>query len=284
MTPLRAQMIKAMQMRGFSPRTHGSYLAAVKDLARYHHRSPDTLAVADLNGYFEHLVTERKLAPASIRLALNAVRFLFVEVLKWPRLELGIAFPKRPQRIPELLTRAEVASILAGCSHPRYRMMLTLCYGCGLRLSELLAVRVRDIDGERRLLRVEQGKGAKDRLVPISPTLLEQLRGYWRLARPSHLLFPARFSPNRQLSATSVQKQFTRAKRAAGVKKTGGIHALRHAYATHQLEAGLPVHRLQRLLGHGNLHSTLRYVHWVPSYREGEGELDLIAKLEVGHG
>jgi integrase/recombinase XerD len=283
MTPLRAAMIKAMQMHGFSPRTHESYLAAVTDLARYHHRSPDTLAVADLNGYFEHLVIERKLAPASVRLALNAVRFLFVEVLKWPSLELGIAFPKRAQRIPELLTRAEVARVLGACAHPRYRMMLTLCYGCGLRLSELLAVKVRDIDGERRLLRVEQGKGAKDRLVPISPTLLEQLRGYWQLEHPSHLLFPARFAPNCELSPTSVQKQYTRAKAAAGVRKTGGIHALRHAYATHQLEAGMPVHRLQRLLGHGNLHSTLRYVHWVPSYREGEGELDLIAKLEVEH-
>jgi integrase len=276
-------MIKAMQMHGFSARTHESYLAAVKDLARYHQRSPDTLAVGDLCGYFEHLVTERKLAPASVRLALNAIRFLFVEVVKWPRFELGIAFPKRPQRIPELLTRAEVARILGACGHPRYRMMLTLCYGCGLRLSELLAVKVGDIDGERRLLRVEQGKGAKDRLVALSPTLLEQLREYWRLARPSHLLFPARFSPNTELSPTSVQKQFTRAKRAAGVKKVGGIHALRHAYATHQLEAGLAVHRLQRLLGHGNLQSTLRYVHWVPSYREGEGELDLIAKLEVSH-
>jgi integrase/recombinase XerD len=245
--------------------------------------SPDTLAVADLNGYFEHLVIERKLAPASVRLALNAVRFLFVEVLKWPSLELGIAFPKRAQRIPELLTRAEVARVLGACAHPRYRMMLTLCYGCGLRLSELLAVKVRDIDGERRLLRVEQGKGAKDRLVPISPTLLEQLRGYWQLEHPSHLLFPARFAPNCELSATSVQKQYTTAKRAARVTKAGGIHGLRHAYATHQLEAGLPVHRLQRLSGHGNLHSTLRYVHWVPSYREGEGELDLIAKLEVEH-
>ena len=229
MTPLRAEMIKVMQMHGFSPRTHQSYLAAVKDLARYHQRSPDTLAVADLCGYFEHLVTERQLAPASVRLALNAVRFLFVEVLKWPRLELGIAFPKRPQRIPELLTRAEVARILGACEHPRYQMMLTLCYGCGLRLSELLAARVRDIDGERRLLRVEQGKGAKDRLVPISPTLLQQLRGYWQLARPSHLLFPARFAPNTELSPTSVQKQYTTAKRAAGIKKIGGIHALRKA-------------------------------------------------------
>lgn len=283
MTPLREQMIKAMQMHGFSPRTHESYLAAVTALARYYHRSPDVLCIADLAHYFEYLVTERKLAAATIRLALHGIRFLFIEVLQWPEMPLGIALPKRPQRIPELFTREEVGRLLGACEDPRYRTLLTLCYGCGLRLSELLAVRVQDIDGERRLLRVEQGKGAKDRLVPVSPTLLEQLRGYWRLYRPSHRLFPARLSPNTALSPSTVQRRFTRAKRAAGIEKTGGIHALRHAYATHQLEAGMPVHRLQRFLGHGNLHSTLRYVHWVPRFHEGEGEQDLIARLEVAH-
>lgn len=281
MTPLREQMIQAMQMHGFSPRTHESYLAAVTDLARFTRRSPDTLGIADLERYFQYLILERKLAAASVRLALNGIRFLFIEVLAWPEMKLGIALPKRPQRIPELFTRAEVGRLLGACEAPRYRMMLTLCYGCGLRLSELLAVRVQDIDGERRLLRVEQGKGAKDRLVPISPTLLAHLRGYWCRFRPSHRLFPARLSPNSELSPSTVQRRFTQAKRAAGIDKTGGIHALRHAYATHQLEAGMPVHRLQRFLGHGNLHSTLRYVHWVPRFHEGGGEQDLIAKLEV---
>ncbi|MEA3273937.1 MAG: site-specific integrase [Pseudomonadota bacterium] len=227
MTPLRAQMIKAMQMHGFSPRTHESYLAAVTALARHYRRSPDTLSVADLKGYFEYLVTERKLAPASIRLALNGIRFLFVKVLQWPRFELGIALPKRPQRIPGLLTRAQVAGIIGACEEPKYRMMLTLCYGCGLRPSELLAVRVSDIDGERRLLRVEQGKGAKDRLVPLSPTLLELLRAYWCLYRPRDWLFCGR-APDQFLSPTSVQKHYTRAKRQAGIEKAGGIHALRH--------------------------------------------------------
>jgi integrase len=127
-------------------------------------------------------------------------------------------------------------------------------------VSELLAVKVCQIDGERKLLRVEQGKGAKDRLVPISETLLEQLRAYWRLYRPGDWLFPGR-TPERALSPTSVQKVYTRAKGKAGVTKIGGIHGLRHAYATHLLEAGLPVHRLQRHMGHQNLQSILRYVH-----------------------
>ena len=176
MTSLRQRMITAMQMHGFSPRTHASYLGAVRGLAKYTHRAPDTLARGDLQGYFEHLVTERKLAPASVRLVYNGIRFLYLDVLAWPALDLAVALPKRPQRIPGLLTRAEVAAILAACPNARYRTLLTLCYGGGRRLSEVLAVRVADSDGERRLLRVEQGKGAKDRRVPLSPTRLAQLR------------------------------------------------------------------------------------------------------------
>jgi len=278
MTPLRERMIKAMRMHGFSPRTHESYLAAVSGLARFTRRSPDTLTQGDLQRYFEHLTLERQLAPASVRLAYNGIRFLYLQVLAWPAVDLEVTLPKRPQRIPALLTRGEVAAILDACDKPRYRTMLTLCYGCGLRLSEVLALRVGDIDGERRLLRIEQGKGAKDRLVPLSPTLLEALRAYWRLYRPREWLFSGRCGE--ALSPTALQKAYTRAKRQAGITKPGGIHALRHAYATHQLAAGLNVERLQRLMGHSSIQTTLRYVHWLPSAREGEGALDLIAQLE----
>lgn len=282
MTPLREAMIRAMQVRGFSVRTHKSYLAAVTDLARYHRRSPAQLEVEDLRRYFEYLAIERELSAASCRLALNGIRFLYLHVLERPAFDVEIPVPKRPQRIPELLSRAEVARILAACAHPKYRTMLALCYGCGLRLSELLGVRVSDIDGEGGRLRIEQGKGAKDRLVPLSATLLSRLRVYWRTFGPRQWLFPGRL-PSAKLCPTSAQKSYTKAKARAGITKIGGIHALRHAYATHQLEAGMPVHRLQRLLGHRDLHSTLRYVHWVPDYREGSGAHDLIAQLESGN-
>jgi site-specific recombinase XerD len=275
-------MIRAMQVRGFSARTHKSYLTAVRDLARHYRRSPAALDVEDLRRYLEHLAIERELSASSCRLALNGIRFLYLDVLKRPAFDAPIPVPKRPQRIPELLSPAEVARILAACAGTKYQTMLALCYGCGLRLSELVAVRVGDIDGERGRLRIEQGKGAKDRLVPLSPTLLAQLRDYWRAFRPKHWLFPGR-APGTALCPTSVQKTYTKAKARAGISKLGGIHALRHAYATHQLEAGLPVHRLQRLLGHRDIHSTLRYVHWVPDYREGSGAHDLIAQLEPGH-
>ncbi len=143
-------------------------------------------------------------------------------------------------------------------------------------------MRVADIDSERKLLRIEQGKGAKDRLVPLSPTLLDQLRAYWRLYRPRDWLFAGR--TGEPLSPTGLQRAFTQAKRRAGVTKDGGIHGMRHAYATHQLAAGLGVERLQRLLGHANIQTTLRYVHWLPSAAEGAGDLDLIARLGGSHG
>lgn len=160
--------------------------------------------------------------------------------------------------------------------------MLTVTYGGGLRLSEVLALRVKDVNGEQRRLHIVQGKGDQDRLVPISPTLLQTLREYWRRYRPQDWLFPGRHGA--PLAPTGLQKAYTQAKQAAGSSKDGGIHALRHAYATHQLDAGLPVERLQRLLGHRCIQTTLRYVHWLPSAREGEGALDLIAHLEVAHG
>ncbi len=283
MTPLRQQMIKAMRQRGFSARTHQSYLAAVKDLARYHRRSPDQLTARDLQAFFDYLAQERELSAATCRLYLNGIRFLYMQVLKRPSFDVQLVVPKRPQRIPALLSRSEVQRILEACPNAKHRMLLEVAYGCGLRVSEVVALRVSDIDSERGLLRIEQGKGAKDRLVTLSPVLLERLRGYWRRYRPHHWLFPQSHDPAVHLSISTAQKIFTRAKAHSGVTKIGGIHSLRHAYATHQLAHGLPVHELQRLLGHGNLQSTQRYVHWLPGCRPGgRGHADLLGS-EVRH-
>ena len=221
---------------------------------------------------------ERHLAPASCRLYLNAIRFFYLQVLGRDGFGVKLQVPKQEQRIPELLMRSEVRRILAAPVNLKHRMLLTTCYGCGLRVSELVSVQVRHLDGERRLLRVEQGKGAKDRAVILSPTLLQMLRDYWRILRPAQWLFPGtdKRSP---LSIASAQKLFHAAKQQAGVQKIGGIHSLRHAYATHQLEEGMPLHQLQYQMGHQNIRSTLRYVHWVPGYRESEGGGDLLSKL-----
>lgn len=283
MTPLRQQMIDAMLVRGFSQRTHKSYLAAVAGLARYYHRSPDQLGLDQIRAYMLYLVKERHLADASCRLHLNALRFLYLQVLGWADFDVEIPHPKRTQRIPELLTRDEVSRLIASCLNLKYQTMMMTCYGCGLRVSELVALKVRHIDGERHLLRVEQGKGAKDRAVVLPDGLLRQLRDYWRRRRPPDWLFPSE-TTGRALSVSAIQRSYRCAKQAAGIRKVGGIHSLRHAYATHQLEAGLPVHLLQHQLGHNNIQSTLRYVHWVPSYRQGAlSTTDLIAGLEVDH-
>lgn len=282
MTPLRKQMIEAMQLRGFSPRTHKSYLYAVEKLAGHYHRSPDRLSPAQVQAFFKYLALDRRLSPASCRLYLNAVRFFYVKVLGRNDFEHSWVIPKRQQRIPELLTPREVARIIGACQNPKHRMLLETCYGCGLRVSELVSLRVGDIDGERKLLHIVQGKGAKDRQVIIAPSLHEQLRRYWQLLRPTDWLFPSEQQPQRHINVSTAQRIFHKAKSKAGIDKVGGIHGLRHAYATHQLENALPVHQLQRLLGHQNLRSTMRYVHWIPSEKRGaQSYADLIGALAI---
>lgn len=283
-TPLRQKMIDELTLRGYSPRTHESYLYAISKIAAYYHRSPDTLTVDEMQKWLLHLLNKQGLSNSSCRLYVNALRFLFVNVLKREPLGVVITYPKLEQRIPELLSRKEVAAILMACPNAKHRMMLSTCYGCGLRVSELVGLKVKDIDGERQLLRVTQGKGAKDRLVTMSPELLRQLRAYWNNYRPPSWLFPNATTPSQHLTPTTPQKAFTRAKREVGIKKIGGIHSLRHAYATHQLESGLSVHKLKQLLGHKDIHSTMRYIHWIPNDYNGQiPEVDLLKQLEVNH-
>lgn len=272
MSPLRKKMIDAMRLRGFSIRTHESYLGAVSRFAKYHGRCPTQLGIEDIQGFMAYLALERNLSGASCRLHLNGLRFLYLQVLGWPQFDVPVKLPKKPQRIPELLTRREVAGIFNETPNDKHRMLLSLCYGCGLRMSELVGVEVRDIDGERGQLRVRQGKGAKDRLVVMSPTLLQALRGYWRAYRPQRLLFSGA-QADCALTVVSAQRIYARAKARARVDKDGGIHGLRHASARHQLAAGLPIHVLQRRLGHGNIQSTLRYVHWVPNDQRGKSRM-----------
>jgi len=280
MTPLRQQMIDAMRQRGFAIKTHKAYLAAVSSLARYFHQSPDHISTRQIQEYFVYLVQQRGLCGASCRLHLNGLRFLYLQVLGWKQFDIPIHYPKKEQRIPELLTRPEVRKIVQACDNYKHRMMLLTCYGCGLRVSELVALKVRHIDGERRQLRIDQGKGKKDRMVVTPPTLLDQLRVYWRRYHPDPWLFPNSNTPSLHLSITTAQKMFTGAKTIAGINKVGGIHSLRHAYATHQLEQGIAIHVLQQQLGHNDLHSTLRYVHWLPGYQQGKVQFsDLVGQL-----
>ena len=229
MSALRQQMIDAMRQRGYSVRTHQAYLAAVAGLASYYRRSPARLSPDQVKDYLQHLAVKRTLSGSTCRQQLHAVRFFYQQVLELKDFDVSVPLPKLAQRIPELLTRAEIARILAATHNVKHRVLLATCYGCGLRVSELVAIRVRrDIDGERRLLRVEQGKGGKDRLVPIGITLLQELRDYWRCFRPEPWLFARANHPDQALTISTCQKVFQCAKAKAGIEKIGGIHALRH--------------------------------------------------------
>lgn len=277
MSPLRQKMINAMVLRGLAPKTQQSYLYWVGDFAKHYHCSPGQLDASHLEQYLLFLLKERHLAANTVRVSLNAIRFLFLQVLQRPRFKFNVAYPKRPLRIPELLTRDEVRQILLSCKNKKHHAMLSTCYGAGLRVSELVSLEVRNIDSACHVIHVKQGKGAQDREVPLGDTLLEELRSYWYEYRPHKLLFRGAVI-DQALGISSVQKVFNRSKEQSGVDKHGGIHSLRHAYATHQLNAGMPIHCLQRAMGHKNIKTTMRYIHWLPHYQNsGIENLDLLA-------
>jgi len=263
MHPLREAMLDQMRLRGHSPRTQQSYLNAVSLLSRHYHRSPDLLSHDDLQNWILYLVKDRGLSAATCRLYLNAIRFFYLQVLHWPDCQLELITPKRPQRIPYLLSPGEVRRIIDHADNPKYAMMLALCYACGLRVSELVALKVAHIHGEAGYCQVVQGKGQKDRQVPLPDTVLQMLRGYWHAFRPASWLFTGR-DPEQPLCSDSVQKYYHRARCKAGIPGSGGIHGLRHAFATHQLAAGMSIQQLKDILGHRHLSTTARYLHWYP--------------------
>jgi integrase/recombinase XerD len=277
MTPLRQQMINAMALRGLAPKTQETYLYWVSDFARYYHCSPSRLTTTDLEKYLLYLINQRHLSASSVRVSLNAMHFLFIKVLGRPRYQFNIAYPKRPQRIPDLLTRDEVHQVLLCCDNKKHHALLSTCYGAGLRVSELVTLKVKNIDSACRIIHVKQGKGAQDREVPLGEGLLAELRSYWQLYHPHQWLFSGA-TITEPLGVSSAQKIFNRSKAQSKIDKHGGIHSLRHAYATHQLNAGMPLHCLQHSLGHKSIKTTMRYIHWLPHYRNsGLENVDLLA-------
>ena len=286
MTPLRKRLTDCMQVRHFSDNTQICYIGWVRELAKYYHRSPDELQDDELKAFLWSLSLERHLSTSSCAQAFHALNFFYREVLGRTFNQQLLPPMKREQKIPELLNPQEVQQILAACHNQKYRTMLTLCYGCGLRVSEVTVLEVRDIDGGQRTLHIHQGKGAKDRRIPLSDTLLHLLRHYWCQYRPRTCLFYKYKIKDQSLSIASVQKTYKKAKLDAGINKSGGVHALRHAYATHQLVAGMPLNQLQHNLGHKNIKTTLRYTHWLPQVQgqfQGKqaDKFDLIAQLGV---
>ena len=262
MSALRKRMDDAMVLRGFSPRTREAYLAGVAGLARYYGCAPDELDGPRIQAYLLHLVVERKLAYASVNQAACGIRFLLGRVLGREHVALEVPMARVPKRLPQVLTREEVSRLLACARDLRARTLLMTTYAAGLRLSEVCALQVSDIESapERMCIKVRQGKGAKDRYTLLSPRLLEALRLYWRATRPRHWLFP-NSQGDGPLFDQSAQRMYHAARAAAGIANGGGFHTLRHAFATHLLEAGVDIHTIQRLLGHGHVGTTMRYFH-----------------------
>ena len=231
MSPLRKRMQDAMVLRGMAARTQESYIAAVVGLAKHYRRAPEELTSEDVERYLPHLIEERKLSWSTTNQAAAAFSFLYGFTLKRDQARFRIARRKTHARQPEILAREEVARILEACASLRQRTLLTTTYAAGLRVSEVCALKVADIDSARMMLRVEGGKGGRDRYTLLSPRLLDLLRTYWRDARPGEWLFPMRDGA-RPIDSAQAQKMYYAAKRVAGVAKQGGIHALRHAFAT----------------------------------------------------
>jgi integrase/recombinase XerD len=260
MTESRRRMIQAMTIRGFSPRTHESYIGAVRGLAKHCRRSPDELSVEEVQAYLAHRVTARNLSWSTCNIAAQAFRFLYHVTLVRHAVEFEVPVPKQGVRLPEVLSREEVARLIEAPKNPKHRLLLATVYSAGLRVSEAARLKVGDLDRDRMTVRIEQGKGKKGRVVPLSRRLVEQFEEYWRTEPPRLWIFPNRYG-KRPVDITVAQKVFTLAKVQTGITKRGGIHSLRHAFATHLIEAGADVPTVQRLLGHRSVSTTMRYFH-----------------------
>ena len=259
MTPLRQRLIHDLQLRNYSPRTVECYVSAVAHFARHFGRSPEHLDAEHVRLYQLHLLA-RKTSWSRFNQAVCALRFLYKHTLNQPDLVRMIPYGKKPRSLPSVLSPDEVRCFFACINLPWFLMLVQLTYACGLRLGEVIRLRVPDVDSARMLIHVRCAKGRKDRLVPLSAALLGLLRDYWRQYRPHDWLFP---SPRKgkHLNHGSVQRLFRRFLQASGITKKASMHTLRHSYATHSLEAGCDLASLQKLLGHNQLSTTLRYVH-----------------------
>jgi integrase/recombinase XerD len=260
MTVLRQRMTEDMQLRNLAPNTQLSYLQQVSCFARHFGKSPEELGEKDIRSYQVYLTNEKKLSSGSIHITVAALRFLYKVTLKkdWT-VEDVLPLPKKQQKLPIVLSPEEVHQFLACIDSIKHRAILTTCYGAGLRISEAVHLKPTAIDSQRMVIRVEQGKGQRDRYVMLSSTLLDILRSYWRAMRPKEWLFPGD-QPGRPITRGAVGDACQSAHLRSGLSKPVTPHSLRHAFAVHLLEAGTDVRTIQLLLGHRSLATTARYL------------------------
>jgi len=261
----RDAMDQTMALRGLAPRTRLTYLHWVGRLVRYCRVVPDQLTTDQVRKFLLYLTEERKLAFSTFNQALCAARFFFIGVLKRPFVLEGLRYQRPARRLPMVMSGGEVTQLLAGAQSLRDRALLETAYATGMRLGEVTRLLITDIDSKRMVIRIDQGKGRKDRYVMLSPSLLETLREYWRTSKPRVCLFPGD-GGKKPLCVSAAQKAFGRAKLAAGIRKPISFHTLRHTFATHLLEDGVNVRKIQAVLGHRSLQTTERYTHVAENY------------------
>ena len=259
MTQLRQRMLEELQRRNYSAGTIRLYLHHVAAFAQHFHRPPDQLGAEHIRQYQLFLIQQKKLAWSTYKQIVCALRFFYAKTLKRSFLLQDIPFPRHEQRLPRILSQEEVTRILTAPLHLKSRAVLMTIYATGLRRSEVARLRVSDIDSARMTITV-QGKGKKDRVVMLSPVLLDTLRQYWRQAKPKQWLFPGQ-PPDQPISGNDVFAVFHNAVRRAGITKHVSPHSLRHSFATHLLESGTDLRTIQILLGHRSLKTTARYLH-----------------------
>lgn len=275
MTPLRQQMIRERELHRKAPKTIEAYVTAVTQLAEYHRRSPETISVAEVRDFLHHLITVRQLAFSSVNQKAGGIRFFYQHVLGREEFQLKVPM-KRSGRLPQPLGRTEISRLFDAARNPKHRAILMTAYATGLRVSELAQLRLDDIHADRMLIRVDQGKGRKDRYTLLSPRLLEELRDYWREYRPRPWLFLNK-DGCRHLPPCTAQKIYELCKLRAGITRGRGIHTLRHSFATHLLEAGVDLPTIQRLPGHTSLTTTAKYLHVTSKHLSGtHSPLDLL--------
>ncbi len=262
MTPLRQTMIRAMQLKNLSNHTQRAYLAAVTGLAKHYQQSPAKITDKMIEDYLLYLKNDKGNAPNSCGSVLTGLRFFYKNVAQ-KQIAVDYSLRKKPRKLPTVLTMQQVWKLICTPKNLKHRLILMTTYSAGLRASEVIALKPEHIESERMLIKVEDGKGNKDRFTLLSEKLLPQLRSYYRKYRPKTYLFPSSFRKKKsmQLSYEAVRLIYEKARNKAGVKKGEGIHTLRHSFATHLLEAGFDIRKIQVLLGHTRLSTTMIYLH-----------------------
>ena len=260
MSPLRRRMIEDMQIRNLTANTQRVYVAHVARFASHFRQSPELLGPAEIRTYLLYLTQDAGLAASSIIVAVSALRFLYTVTLRrtWV-VQDEIPTSRQAKRLPVVLSQDEVARFLAAVGNLKHRMILTVCYATGLRITEAIRLKPAAIDSQRMVIRVEQGKGRKDRYVMLPPKLLAMLRDYWKRTHPGEWLFPGN-RPDQPITALTVNRTCREVRQQCGIGKPVGPHSLRHAFAVHLLEAGTDLRTIQLLLGHRNLTTTARYL------------------------